>query len=219
MFSLYEAEENFWAQRARVNWLQLGDKNTSYFQTQALIRRNKKHIIQIKDDLGFFHDQLLSIANVFIASFMKRFTNQGDAATTSIDSFLSVISPCISQSDNATLTSMEEVFDTLNIIGPLKAPGPDGLHAIFFQPFWPQVKSTIFDLVNAFFANGTPFHSINHSLIALIPKLENPESVSHYRPISLCNVVYKIISKLFVRCLRPLLSKCISPNQGAFALG
>lgn len=112
--------------------------------------------------------------------------------------------------------SLDEVSIALHSIGPLKAPGPDGLHALFFQHFWPQVKDTIFNLVKDFFENGS-LQAINHTLITSIPKVETPELVDHFRPISLCNVIYKVISKILVNRLRPLLQKCISPNQGAFA--
>lgn len=57
---------------------------------------------------------------------------------------------------------------------------------------------------------------VNCSLIVLIPKISNPTSVNHFKPISLCNVVYKIISKLLVAKLRPLLNRLISPTQSAF---
>lgn len=112
--------------------------------------------------------------------------------------FLQVISPCISQDDNTTLlnpVTVDEVFNALHSIGLLKAPGPDGLHALFFQQFWTQVKRTLFDLVNDFLVNGTSLNTINHTLIALIPKLDDPDLDNHYPPISLRNVVYKIICK------------------------
>lgn len=58
---------------------------------------------------------------------------------------------------------------------------------------------------------------INHTKISLIPKVENPETVNNFRPFSLCNVTYKIITKLIVNRLQPIIEKCISNNQGAFA--
>ena len=57
---------------------------------------------------------------------------------------------------------------------------------------------------------------VNCSLIIPIPKVSTPTSVNHFRRISLCNIVYKIISKLLVAKLRPLLDRIISPTQSAF---
>ena len=60
---------------------------------------------------------------------------------------------------------------------------------------------------------------LNQTLIALIPKQLGPEIVSHYRPISLCITVYKIISKIIVMRIRPLLPSLIPPMQTAFIQG
>lgn len=57
---------------------------------------------------------------------------------------------------------------------------------------------------------------IKKTFIILIPKLLNPDSVNHYRLISLCNISYKIIAKLLVNRLKIVLPKIISPLQGAF---
>ena len=57
---------------------------------------------------------------------------------------------------------------------------------------------------------------LNETLISLIPKCQNPESLSNYRPISLCNSVYKVVSKIIVARIRPYLSNLISPVQTAF---
>ena len=57
---------------------------------------------------------------------------------------------------------------------------------------------------------------MNHTLIALIPKIPNPETTAHYRPISLCNTVYKILAKILVNRMRPILQRIIHPTQSAF---
>ena len=60
---------------------------------------------------------------------------------------------------------------------------------------------------------------LNSTLISLIPKIPGPETLNNYRPISLCNTVYKIVSKVIVARLRLLLDQVISPFQTAFVPG
>lgn len=57
------------------------------------------------------------------------------------------------------------------------------------------------------------------SFIVLIPKVKEPSSFGHFRPISLCNVVYKAFSKLLVNRLAHVIEKIVSPEQGAFVKG
>eukprot|EP00253_Pinus_taeda_P031311 PITA_31311 len=63
---------------------------------------------------------------------------------------------------------------------------------------------------------GSIYHAINSTFVALIPKSDSPASFDDYRPISLCNCLYKIISKTIANLLRPILSQSISPQQFAF---
>ena len=60
---------------------------------------------------------------------------------------------------------------------------------------------------------------VNNTAIVLIPKVDNPVKLTEYRPISLCNVIYKVVSKCLVNRLRPILEEIISPEQSAFVPG
>ena len=60
---------------------------------------------------------------------------------------------------------------------------------------------------------------MNASNLIFIPKIDHPETVSHYRPIILCNFAYKIVAKILVNRLKEVLEGCISENQRAFVLG
>ena len=73
-------------------------------------------------------------------------------------------------------------------------------------------------MVKALFFNDHMLKEINKTFITLIPKSNYPKSSNHYKPISLCNVYYKIIDKILVNRVKPFLNKIISPSQGAFSL-
>lgn len=71
-------------------------------------------------------------------------------------------------------------------------------------------------MVRSFFQSRRMLNELNHTNIVLFPKVENPRKMSQFRPISLCNVVYKIISKVLMNRLKKVLPKVISLNQSAF---
>jgi hypothetical protein len=127
--------------------------------------------------------------------------------------------PKISDDANAALCKEftdEEISDALFQIGPLKAPGPDGFPAHFFQRNWNILKADVIKGVKEFFVSGHMPPVINETSIVLIPKKNDPEFLKDYRPISLCNVIYKVILKCLVNRLRPLLQDIIDPTQSAF---
>ena len=115
--------------------------------------------------------------------------------------------------------SNEEISNTLFQIGPLKAPGCDGLPARFFQRSWALLKLESVAAVREFFVNGVMPEGVNDTSIVLITKVPHPKDQKDFRPESFCNVIYKIVSKCMVNMLHPLLTELISENQSAFIPG
>ncbi|GKV30099.1 hypothetical protein SLEP1_g38957 [Rubroshorea leprosula] len=115
--------------------------------------------------------------------------------------------------------TMDEIWRALNSMKPFKAPGSDGVHPFFYQKLWEHTRSKVcIDILQAFSTSTVPL-GWNNCLLVLIPKVENPESITQFRPIGLCNTSYKIISKLLVNRIKPLLDTIISPCQASFIPG
>jgi len=102
---------------------------------------------------------------------------------------------------------------------PEKAHGPDGMTALFFQHSWHIIKKDLLEMVNNFLTSGKLDTRLNITNICLIPKKERPTRMTELRPISLCNVGYKIISKVLCQRLKVCLPSLISETQSAFVPG
>ena len=138
------------------------------------------------------------------------------------DGLLSTVKPVVTPQMNALLVApytKDEVKKALFQIGDLKAPGPDGLHAIFFKRFWhivgDELTKEVLDAIN----NKKIPDGWNSTNVVLIPKVDSPEVITQFRSISLCNVFYKIILKMLANKLKKILPEVISPTQSAFVPG
>ena len=98
---------------------------------------------------------------------------------------------------------------------PHKSPGPDG----FFVKHWSFLKERVCDAVKEFLNGGEMPEAVNNTVLVLIPKIKSPQELAQYRPIALCNVLYKIVSKVLSLRLRPILEEIISEEQSSFVLG
>ena len=116
---------------------------------------------------------------------------------------------------------VEEIKVVLFQMGPTKTPRPDGINALFYENFWHIVGNDVTATVLYFLNSGNMVPKINYTHIVLIPKDKSPEKkkMSDYRPISLCNVIYKIISKVLANRLKLILPQVISVSQSAFVPG
>ena len=102
---------------------------------------------------------------------------------------------------------------------PQKAPGLDGMPSLFFQHYWPIVGNLVTKAILDFLNFGITPPKFNESHIVLIPKVNQPRRVTEYRPISLCNVIYKLVAKTLANRLKKVLPAIISDTQSAFVNG
>ena len=98
----------------------------------------------------------------------------------------------------------------------LKALGPDGLPPLFYQKFWLAIGEDVSKAVLNCLNLGSIPSSINHTFITSIPKVKSPSVVLEFRPIALCNVIYKLVSKVVANMLKKVLPYIISDSQSAF---
>src|SRR4051812_45482514 len=96
----------------------------------------------------------------------------------------------------------EELHKALVEMAPSKAPGVDGFTACFFQKRWKLLRDDVTTAVLSFLNGGELPMGLNDTSITLIPKVWNPQSISQYRPISLCPVLYKLAAKAITNRLR-----------------
>ncbi|XP_049348952.1 uncharacterized protein LOC125813502 [Solanum verrucosum] len=97
--------------------------------------------------------------------------------------------------------------------------GPDGMNGYFFQKCWHTIKHDLLGVIQAFFCGQMIPKYFSHSCIVLLPKVNNPNKLSEFRPISLSNFTSKIISKLVSSRLGPILPNLVSLNQSGFVKG
>ena len=113
----------------------------------------------------------------------------------------------------------EEIKAALNQMHPTKAPGPDGMLPIFFQKYWDVVGQSVVSYVSQILNTGVMPPKLNETYICLIPKISCPQKIIDFHPISLCNIAYKIVSKVLANRLKKILPEVISESQSAFVLG
>lgn len=132
------------------------------------------------------------------------------------------ISRRINQAQNEVLMAQvdsNEVKKTLFSMLPDKSPGPDRFSRFFYQKFWSIISSDMVTLVQDFLIHGKLVDHIGDANIVLIPKKKNPATMMDLRPISLCNVTYKVILKVLANRLKLMLNYLIFETQSAFILG
>lgn len=181
-------------QRSRIDWLREGDRNTNFFHRKAVWRARKNRINSLVDESGEVQKESTKMADMVTDYFTKPFTADPSLCA---DPIINLLDTRLTDGMNDKLCaefSDKEIAYALFQIGPLKAPGPDGFPARVFQKNWLVMKDQVTAAVKEFFWSGIMPEGVNDTAIVLIPKIDNPVKLTNFRPISLCNVIYKVVS-------------------------
>eukprot|EP00253_Pinus_taeda_P035640 PITA_35640 len=209
-------EEEEQRQKSRCLWLKSGDKNTSFFHNSLKLRRAGNNIERITVEGRVLTEQV-EIKEAASRHFQTLLT--ADPHYLENPDFLNIIENKISEAQNADLDkeiTSEEIEWSIHSMPLDKAPGPDGFTVAFYRTHWEIIKKDYIRMAKNFFTKCKMGSSIKSSHLALIPKDPNPQSFDIFRPISLCNVSYKIITKILANRLKKILPSLISENQGGF---
>ena len=215
------AEEGFLKQKSRIQWLKLGDQNTSFFH-KAIKSRNARNSIKVLTlASGGRVEDPEDIKQEAIAHFQNILCYDGPS--TDHNHYLDNLegftwSPQHKESLNRRITQ-EEIKNAIFSMNDSKALGPDGFTSLFFKKAWSIAGSDVTEAVESFFNSGCMLREINCTIIALVPKVPNPESMHDYRPISCCNTIYKCISKIIASRIKMCIPDIINPSQSAFVHG
>ncbi|KAL8162848.1 hypothetical protein V2J09_014337 [Rumex salicifolius] len=223
-----EQEETLWFHKSREKWVALGDRNTSFFHMSTIIRRRRNGIEMLKGDdestaLKFYR-RLYSTKDILVE--FSALPREGFMRLTQADR--NELEKLYTITKHATLDRMkrldkhdqlsirgfrsDEKKATLSHLGRFKALGPNG-----YQP--DVVGQSVTKFVLDFFETGQLPISTNEALLVLIAKVKKPERINQFRPISLCNVLFKTITKAMVIHLKSVISKLIGSAQSSFIPG
>jgi len=204
-------------QQARLKWLKEGDTNTIFFN-RVMSSRRRHNVIQLLQVNGV---QVKGVQNVREAV-LHHFSSHYKATD--------VVRPCVeglrfrrlSVAESGTLIhpfSLEEVKQAIWDCDSFKSPEPDGINFGFIKQFWPELKDDFMRFVVEFHRNGKLTKGVNATFITLIPKIDSPQWLNDFRPISLVGCMCKVLAKLLENRLSAVIGSVVSDSQSAFVRG
>ncbi|KAG8499222.1 hypothetical protein CXB51_005747 [Gossypium anomalum] len=185
----------YWTQRSRIRCLKEEDRNTHFFHVWATSRLKENKIDRLKDSNGIWMNDTKDICKV-AGDYFHNLFKSSDLYNNEIN--MSYIQKCVTQDVNDMLAKRftnEEILEAFNQMDLHKAPGIDGLSYIFFKENWEVVGKDVLNLCHEILDGNKDISCINEMIIVLLPKIKESVDMSNFRLISLCRVIYKIISK------------------------
>ena len=220
--SLLLEKEEAWRLKSRAIWLESGDDNTKNFHAYARGRMVANTIWSLRDEEGTSYVSFEEKASCGVTHFQQLFKAPAQASIAEIIQLAQMFPRFVDEEGNEELlkaVTEEELKVVWGSFQKDKSPGPDGWTIDFFMALFDILGMDLLQVLEESRSSGWIPASFNTTFIALIPKADNAITLNDFRPISLCNCVYKIISKVIAGRLKSILSEHISAEQFGFLEG
>lgn len=218
--SVLEEKARAAAFRARAKWSEKGEKCSKYFLNLEKSKAKNKVVSCIKDDEGNTFVTQDEIAKEQVRFYKKLYT---PIERVEPNEWLQENDVTLPQLDDKMATDMEkpillkELADALKSMANSKTPGTDGLPAEFYKVFWKDIKHNLFRCITWVLDNGILTQEQSRGAICLIPKKEKDKArLENWRPITLLNVDYKILTKALAKRLIVGIHEIIHPDQTGY---
>ncbi|GAU48973.1 hypothetical protein TSUD_245640 [Trifolium subterraneum] len=201
-------------QQSRSRWLKEGDANTKYFHSVLASRRRGNAISSLQVGSTTV-EGVAPIRNAVVSHFASHFK----AVNVDRPGVESLSFKRLHPAEVSSLImpfSMTEVMEAVWDCDSYKSSGPDGINFGFIKDFWTDMQGDVMRFISEFHRNGRLTKGLNVTFIALIPKVESPQRLNDFRPISLVGSLYKILAKVLANRLPLVMDNVISESQTAF---
>ena len=208
-------------QQCKIDWIKYGDECTRFFFAKAKQRKLATYIFSIHDSIGTEVEGFDQVGEVLLAYYTDLLGNSPSRRHSVDDSIISQ-GNVLSQEQQIDLCKPftdTDIKEAIFSIPNHKSPGPDGFSSGFFKSTWSTTGPMVCALVRHFLQTGNMPLYISSTKLILLPKVAHPQTAADFRPISCCNVLYKVITKLLCSRLKLVLPELINQSQGAFVPG
>jgi exonuclease III len=215
-------EEVLWRQKSRITWLKEGEKNTKFFHRSMVQRRQSNRITHLISEQGTKIQQHADVEKELLTYYQSLLTEPPTDRSQAITSILKHIPKEVTKEQNETLMrpiTQEEVDQSLKATPLGKAPGPDDFTSDFFHYCWDIIREDVWEIIEDSRRSGKVLQALNATFLTLVPKEHSTTSPAQFRPIALCNVIYKLLTKIIATRLKPILPFLISPEQSGYVEG
>ncbi|GAU23240.1 hypothetical protein TSUD_172690 [Trifolium subterraneum] len=204
-------------QRSRSKWLKEGDANSRYFHNCIKARHRRNNVVALRTSNGWVEGPI-PVREEVVSYFRNHFGNVEWQRPT-LDG---IEFPRLSQEKADTLTTnftLAEITEAIKDCDGSKSPGPDGFNFAFIKEFWDLMKHDVRIMFDQFHGNDCLPKSLSSYFLTLIPKVNSPQALGDFRPISLLGCIYKMVAKVLASRLAKVMDELIPKTQSAFLKG